>query len=106
MVEAKGFKPLWYVCIVPRTAALRKGIKGPVKTPEDLAGLKFRVPGSKILQQYYRLLGANPTPVAWGETASAIKQGVADALDPARSEERRVGKESVSTCRSRGAPSP
>lgn len=82
-VEAKGFKPLWYVCIDPRTAALRKGIKGPVKTPEDLAGLKFRVPGSQILQQYYRLLGANPTPVAWGETASAIKQGVADALDPA-----------------------
>jgi TRAP-type C4-dicarboxylate transport system substrate-binding protein len=28
------------------------------------------------------LLGANPTPVAWGETSSAIKQGVADALDP------------------------
>jgi len=35
------------------------------------------------LQQYYRALGANPTPVAWGETPSAIKQGVADALDPA-----------------------
>ena len=36
-----------------------------------------------MLQQYYRMLGANPTPVAWGETPSAIKQGVADALDPA-----------------------
>jgi TRAP-type C4-dicarboxylate transport system substrate-binding protein len=36
-----------------------------------------------MLQQYYRLVGANPTPVAWGETPSAIKQGVADALDPA-----------------------
>ena len=35
-----------------------------------------------MLQQYYRLVGANPTPVAWGETPSAIKQGVADALDP------------------------
>ena len=45
-------------------------------------GIKFRVPGSKILQQFYRLLGANPTPIAWGETPSAIKQGVADALDP------------------------
>ena len=28
------------------------------------------------------MLGANPTPIAWGETPSAIKQGVADALDP------------------------
>ena len=83
MVEAKGFKPLWYVVIDPRVVAVRKGGKGPVKTPDDLSGVKFRVPGSKMLQQYYRMLGANPTPVAWGETPAAIKQGVADALDPA-----------------------
>jgi len=81
-VEAKGFKALWYVTIDPRVIALRKGIKGPIKTPKDMKGLKFRVPGSKILQQFYTLLGANPTPIAWGETSSAIKQGVADALDP------------------------
>ncbi len=82
-VEAKGFKPLWYVVIDPRVVALRKGGDGPIKTPADLSGIKFRVPGSQMLQQYYRALGANPTPVAWGETPSAIKQGVADALDPA-----------------------
>jgi TRAP-type C4-dicarboxylate transport system substrate-binding protein len=81
-VEAKGFKPLFYVVIDPRVVAIRKGGK-PVITPADLAGVKFRVPGSKMLQQYYRMVGANPTPVAWGETPSAIKQGVADALDPA-----------------------
>jgi TRAP-type C4-dicarboxylate transport system substrate-binding protein len=81
-VEAKGFLPLWYVNIDPRVVALRKGMEGPIKTPDQMAGIKFRVPGSKILQQFYRLLGANPTPVAWGETPSAIKQGVADALDP------------------------
>jgi TRAP-type C4-dicarboxylate transport system substrate-binding protein len=80
-VEAKGFKPLFYVVIDPRVVAVRKGGKA-VLTPSDLAGVKFRVPGSKMLQQYYRLVGANPTPVAWGETPSAIKQGVADALDP------------------------
>ncbi len=81
-IEARGFKALWYVCIDPRVVALRKGVKGPIKTPDQMKGIKFRVPGSKILQQFYRLVGANPTPVAWGETASAIKQGVADALDP------------------------
>ena len=83
LVEAKGFKALWYVVIDPRVVAMRKGGKGPIKTPGDLSGVKFRVPGSKMLQQYYRMIGANPTPVAWGETPSAIKQGVADALDPA-----------------------
>lgn len=81
-VEAKGFKALFYVVIDPRVVAVRKGGAGAVMTPSDLNGVKFRVPGSKMLQQYYRLVGANPTPVAWGETPSAIKQGVADALDP------------------------
>ena len=82
-IEANGFKALFYVVIDPRVVAIRKGGPGPVKAPSDLRGVKFRVPGSKMLQQYYRLVGANPTPVAWGETPSAIKQGVADALDPA-----------------------
>ncbi|GMR03739.1 MAG: TRAP transporter substrate-binding protein [Gammaproteobacteria bacterium] len=82
-VAAKGFKPLFYFAIDPRTAAKRRGLGDePFRTPADLAGIKFRVPGSKILRQFYRLVGANPTPVAWGETPSAIKQGVADALDP------------------------
>lgn len=81
-VEARGFKPLWYVTLDPRTVALRNGVPGPIKNPDQMRGLKFRVGGSQILLQFYQLLGANPTPVAWGETASAIKQGVADALDP------------------------
>ncbi len=83
LVREKGFEPMFYFCIDPRTAAKRRGLSGgPFKTPADLVGIKFRVPGSEILKQFYRLLGANPTPVAWGETPSALKQGVADALDP------------------------
>jgi len=81
-VAEKGFKVLWYVCIDPRVVAIRRGMDGPIKTPAQMKGVKFRVPGSKILAQFYQLLGANPTPIAWGETSSAIKQGVADALDP------------------------
>ena len=80
-VEASGFKALMYIVIDPRLVAVRQG-GNAVITPGDLDGVKFRVPGSAMLQQYYRMVGANPTPVAWGETPSAIKQGVADALDP------------------------
>ncbi len=80
-IEAAGFKPLFYVVIDPRVVAVRQG-GNAVITPGDMAGVKFRVPGSAMLQQYYRMVGANPTPVAWGETPSAIRQGVADALDP------------------------
>ncbi len=82
LVEARGFKPMFYFCIDPRVMAVRKGGTAII-TPADLQGIKFRVPGSNMLQQFYRMGGANPTPVAWGETSSAIKQGVADALDPA-----------------------
>ncbi|MDH5538702.1 MAG: TRAP transporter substrate-binding protein, partial [Rhizobacter sp.] len=81
-VMAKGYKPLFYFTVDPRTIASRKGFK-PIKTPSDMQGMKMRVPGSKLLQTFYRLAGANPTVVPWGETATAIKQGVADGLDPA-----------------------
>lgn len=82
-VEQNGFKPLVYLTVDPRTASMRRGLRDePFRTPEDLRGVKFRVPGSKILAQFYQMLGANPTPIAWGETASALQQGVADALDP------------------------
>lgn len=82
-VEANGFKVLVYQPVDPRSVSLRKGLRDePVRTPEDIKGIKFRVPGSKILAQVYSLLGANPTPIAWGETPSALRQGVADALDP------------------------
>jgi len=81
-VAAKGYQPLFYYTVDPRVIASRKGFK-LIKTPSDMQGVKMRVPPSKLLQTFYRLAGANPTVVAWGETASAIKQGVADALDPA-----------------------
>ena len=81
-VMAKGYRPLFYFTVDPRTIASRKGFKA-IKVPSDMQGMKMRVPPSKLLQTFYRLAGANPTVVPWGETATAIKQGVADGLDPA-----------------------
>ena len=75
-----GFKVLWYPSNGARTFSVRRGMS-PILKASDLQGVKFRVPGSPMLQQFVRLLGASPTPVAWGETASAMKQGVADAMD-------------------------
>jgi TRAP-type C4-dicarboxylate transport system substrate-binding protein len=80
---ANGFKIFSYLTFDPRTCSVGKKFDEPIRVPSDLKGVKFRVPGSKILAQLYTLLGANPTPIAWGETAPAIKSGVADALDPA-----------------------
>jgi TRAP-type C4-dicarboxylate transport system substrate-binding protein len=81
-VTVKGYKPMFYFNIDPRTVAVRRGFGKIVKVPDDMKGMKMRVPSSKLLQQFYRMAGANPTVVAWGETPSALKQGVADGLDP------------------------
>ncbi len=82
-VNAKNFKPMFYYTVDPRTIAARKGLGKIIKTPDDMRGVKMRIPPSKLLGKFYQLAGANPTIVAWGETPTALKQGVADALDPA-----------------------
>ena len=81
-VMERGYRPIFYFTMDPRTISTRKGYRA-IKLPKDMEGMKMRVPPSAILQQIYKLAGANPTVVAWGETAAAIKQGVADGLDPA-----------------------
>jgi len=80
-VIGRGFKPIFYFTVDPRTVATRRGHKAG-RTPADMQGMKMRVPPSQLLQQFYRLAGANPTVVPWGETPTALKQGVADGLDP------------------------
>lgn len=82
-IEVRGFKPLWYPCIDPRTLAMGKGVKEKITTPEQMRGIKFRIPNSTILQRVYQHLGANTTLVEWVEAASAIRLGLVDALDPA-----------------------
>jgi len=79
----RGLKAMWYPLIGPRTIALSKRFKKPARTPEEFKGVKFRIPESQLLQQYIKLASANPIPINWGETPSAIKTGVADGLDPA-----------------------
>ncbi len=52
-----------------------------VRTPQDLAGLKLRTPGSKLFIDTINAMGATATPLPWGETFSALQQGVVDGLE-------------------------
>jgi tripartite ATP-independent transporter DctP family solute receptor len=45
----------------------------PVQEPADLHGLKIRVPPSDIFLELARALGANPTPLPYGEVYSALQ---------------------------------
>ena len=53
----------------------------PVRTPEDLAGLKIRVQESATAINMVRQLGGAPTPISWGELYTALQQGVVDGAE-------------------------
>jgi TRAP-type C4-dicarboxylate transport system substrate-binding protein len=52
-----------------------------IETPEDLRGVKLRTPGSKLFIKTLNAMGATATPLPWGETFSALQQGVVDGLE-------------------------
>ena len=52
-----------------------------IKTPDDLQGVKLRTPGSKLFIETLNAMCATATPLPWGETFSAIQQGVVDGLE-------------------------
>ncbi|GAA6733982.1 TRAP transporter substrate-binding protein DctP [Thermus oshimai] len=55
--------------------------KRPVRTPEDLQGLKIRVVGAPIFIETFRALGANPTSMNWAEVLTALQQGVIEGQE-------------------------
>ena len=58
----------------------------PLQTVSDFSGLKVRVMQSPMIIHSYELYGANPTPIAFSETYSALQLGTADAEEnPAQS---------------------
>ena len=53
----------------------------PIKTPDDLQGLKIRVINSKTAMDMVSAMGSAPTPIAWGELYSALAQGTVDGAE-------------------------
>lgn len=55
--------------------------KGPIRTPEDLKGLKIRVVGSPIFIETFRALGANPVNMNWSEATTGFQNGLVDGQE-------------------------
>jgi tripartite ATP-independent transporter DctP family solute receptor len=51
-------------------------VKKPIKTPADMAGVKLRVIEAPVLVDAMRALGASPTPMAYLEVYTGLKQGI------------------------------
>lgn len=54
--------------------------KKPVKTPQDLVGMKIRTMEAPTHLAIWRAIGANPTPMAW-PIFTALQQGVIDGQE-------------------------
>jgi tripartite ATP-independent transporter DctP family solute receptor len=55
--------------------------KHAVDSPDDLNGLKVRVVGSPIFIDIFRVLGADPVNMNWGDAVTAFQQRVVDGQE-------------------------
>lgn len=53
----------------------------PLMKPTDFQGLKFRISGSKVADQYFRLIGSIPQIMAFSEVYQALQTGVVDGCE-------------------------
>ena len=54
-----------------------------VESVKDIAGLKIRTMENTFHQALWKALGADPTPMAWGDAYTAVQQGALDGLENA-----------------------
>jgi tripartite ATP-independent transporter DctP family solute receptor len=52
-----------------------------IAKPEDMKGLKLRVPDAPLFVMFPRAVGANPTPIAFAEVYLALQNGTVDAQE-------------------------
>ena len=78
LAEEKGYRILavWENGFRHITNSVR-----PIETPEDLAGIKLRVPSGKWRVKMFQAYDANPTPLAFAEVFTALQTGVIDGQE-------------------------
>jgi tripartite ATP-independent transporter DctP family solute receptor len=76
--EQRGMRPLepWYYGTRHMTTRDR-----PIRVPEDMRGLKMRVPQAPLFVDMMRILGAAPTPMSLGEVYLSLQTGVIDGQE-------------------------
>src|ERR1700720_2369616 len=53
----------------------------PINTPDDLKGVKIRLPVAPLFIALFQHLGASPTPINFGEVYSALQTGLVDGQE-------------------------
>jgi tripartite ATP-independent transporter DctP family solute receptor len=92
VIRGPAMEPIWTELrdrhnIVPLTKIWYWGWRNftfgtkEVRRPEDMAGLKVRVPESPIWVEMVRGFGAAPTPIPFGEVYTALQQKTVDGQE-------------------------
>ncbi len=81
ILDAMSVQGLHGLCYYDSGARSFYNTKRPIRTPDDMRGLKLRVQNSDIYVAMVSALGANPTPIPYGEVYQALVQGVVDGAE-------------------------
>lgn len=77
-IEAKTqLVPLTYFARGPRNLTSNR----PIKSPDELNGLKMRVPNVPLFVSFWEAEGAKPTPMAFSEVFTGLQSGAIDAQE-------------------------
>ncbi|WP_425593246.1 TRAP transporter substrate-binding protein [Jannaschia rubra] len=77
IVENAQIRPLAYFARGPRELTANREIR----SPDDLNGLKMRVPNVPLFVNVWSALGAQPTPMAFSEVFTSLQNGTIDAQE-------------------------
>ena len=77
IIEKVGIRPIAYFARGPRNLTSNR----PITSPEELDGLKMRVPNVPLFLNVWKALGANPTPMAFSEVFTSLQNGTIEAQE-------------------------
>lgn len=77
IIEKAQVRPIAYFARGPRNLTSNREIK----SPDDLKGLKMRVPNVPLFVDTWKALGASPTPMAFSEVFTSLQNGTIDAQE-------------------------
>lgn len=77
IIEKAQIRPIAYFARGPRNLTSNREIK----SPDDLNGLKLRVPNVPLFVDVWKTLGAQPTPMAFSEVFTSLQNGTIDGQE-------------------------
>lgn len=77
IIEKAQIRPIAYFARGPRNLTSNR----PIKSPDDLNGLKLRVPNVPLFVSVWSALGAQPTPMAFSEVFTSLQSGTIEAQE-------------------------